>query len=240
MINYYGHHKSASQWISAILYDIAEQKKLTTIKVTNNQEFINSSNVINKSQVLIFSNAEYSLVKTLLKNYVGFHIIRDPRDIIVSAYYSHKYSHPTTNWPELVSQRNYLNKTTVEDGIISEIVFLKTAILKIYNWNYDDSQIITLKMEDLIKEPDLHFSSIYKFISDKNDKELPFSLEEFLSTIKKYSFSSLSNGRKAGEEDVQHHFRKGTPGDWKTHFTDKVHDKFNMVFPDILSKLNYK
>ncbi len=54
-----------------------------------------------RTDLLILSNATLSsLQKINFKR--GFQIIRDPRDIAVSSYFSHLYSHSTRYWEELI------------------------------------------------------------------------------------------------------------------------------------------
>jgi len=47
-------------------------------------------------------------------------------------------------------------------------------------------------------------------------------------------------GRKLGEEDITSHGRKGTPGDWKNHFTPALRRQFGEKFGDLLIATGYE
>ena len=95
---YFGHHKCASTWITNIVFDICAingfrpyQKQINLIEDLENEISPN------KVDFYICQTSIYEKVSKI-KNYKGFHVIRDPRDIIISAYFSHLYSHSTEGW----------------------------------------------------------------------------------------------------------------------------------------------
>jgi hypothetical protein len=106
-----------------------------------------------------YSNAQYPLVKDLEK-FGGFHIIRDPRDILVSSYFSSLYSHATANWPELESHRAQLTATSKEEGLLLEMDFISDVFQALGSWNYDDPRILEVKMEDLMQNNYTEFLKI--------------------------------------------------------------------------------
>lgn len=46
-------------------------------------------------------------------------------------------------------------------------------------------------------------------------------------------------GRAAGQENVNHHFRKGVSGDWENYFTDAVKEAFFAKHGWLGEKLGY-
>ena len=62
----------------------------------------------------------------------------------------------------------------------------------------------------------------------------------WVSILKDHAFEKLSGGRSKGEEDPESHYRKGEPGDWKNHFTDRVEKKFKKVKRNIEKKKGYE
>jgi hypothetical protein len=43
-------------------------------------------------------------------------------------------------------------------------------------------------------------------------------------------FENLTGGRKAGEEDIFAHERKGVSGDWRNHFTARLSARFDELY----------
>ena len=117
---------------------------------------------------LAYTNADYPYVSKL-ENFRGFHIGRDPRDICVSAYFSHLYSHPTTIWPELEHHRNESQKLSQHDGLLLEMEFRKKEFEEMYNWNYALPNVIELRMENVIEKPYDKFIDIFRFIGFLSD-----------------------------------------------------------------------
>jgi hypothetical protein len=118
---YFGHHKSASTWIIDVLLRVAGYLGMKSYYLQNYFELKYYENVYNDilstGANMVISQSS-SMGKTrYLENFKGFHVIRDPRDICVSAYYSHLYSHPVENWPELNELRSRLLQVTKEEGL---------------------------------------------------------------------------------------------------------------------------
>jgi hypothetical protein len=81
--------------------------------------------------------------------FVGFHVIRDPRDVVVSAYFSHLNSHPTENWPALIEHRERLRNVCKDDGLLLEMDFRADQFRQMLGWNYDQPNVMELKMEEM-------------------------------------------------------------------------------------------
>ena len=79
----------------------------------------------------------------------AFHVVRDPRDILVSAYFSHLKTHPTDNWPELGAHRAHLSTLSKEEGLFAEMDFSAGQFEDMYTWNYEQPDILELKLEEL-------------------------------------------------------------------------------------------
>jgi len=70
-----------------------------------------------------------------------------------------------------------------------------------------------VRYEDLMKDPVLTLKSSLQLVGVEIDE---VTIEEVSS---RHRFSTLSGGRKRGEEDLKSHFRKGVSGDYVNHFT---------------------
>jgi len=106
----------------------------------------------NKVDMLSYQDPDMEIVRTL-EDFVGFHIIRDPRDIVVSAYFSHLHSHATDNWPELSAYRAKLKNLSKDEGLLWEMEYLRREFEQLYEWDYAQENVLELKMEDVIANP---------------------------------------------------------------------------------------
>ncbi len=191
-----------------------------------------------KKPVITFvNNSNYDKLFSQLKGeYKGFHIVRDPRDTIISGYFSHLNSHPVEGpWAKryLIKHREWLKSVSKDEGIHDEIQ--RGYALNLMNkWYYDDPDILEIKFESLTKEPFEMFSKIFNHIDIDIDKN------HLASILDEFSFKNLSGGRKKGQEDVNSHFRKGVPGDWKNHFTQEHIDLFKQKWGDLIIRLGYE
>jgi hypothetical protein len=79
----------------------------------------------------------------------GIHIIRDPRDIAVSAYFSHLHSHSVKEWSELEDYRENLRGMSKDDGLATEIHNRKTEFGQLESWDYRQPQVLEVKFESL-------------------------------------------------------------------------------------------
>ena len=53
------------------------------------------------------------------------------------------------------------------------------------------------------------------------------------------SFEKLSGGRRAGEENIKSHYRKGIEGDWRNVMTPKVMAQFKELTGDLVEYIGY-
>ena len=112
---------------------------------------------------LAYTNASREHIYDL-KFYKGFHVVRDPRDVVTSAYFSHLHSHGVTGWPELEPHRKALQKLNKEEGFFLEMEFSRQEFQDMYEWNYDQRNVLEVKMENLIRDPKHGFDQILRFL----------------------------------------------------------------------------
>lgn len=228
---------------------------------------------------LSYTNADADHVQDL-PPYRAFHVVRDPRDIVVSAYYSHKNSLKAPDWDELTPIKKKLQDAPKKEGLFIEMDFLRWEFEHMRKWDYNQEHILEVKMEELTAAPKEGFSQIMRFLGllDESAREqrrdmwrsarlkmnrwnhrgrrfMPGRLPLFPFPRKRYSqipryalqqilnqnsFARLTGGRRKGQEDVNSHYRKGVPGDWKNHFSTEHIQHFKNKYNDILVKLGYE
>ena len=165
---FFGHHKSATGWIDGILREICFHMGLSFQIVHRPVDFDQEGTLrafVRQWGVdfLAYTNADFTHVADL-PFHRGFHVVRDPRDVLVSAYYSHLYSHGTKNWPELEAHRAELRQLSKEEGLFCEMEFSRPEFDELMRWNYEQERVLELKMEELTSEPVGGFLQIMGFL----------------------------------------------------------------------------
>ena len=270
LIAYFGHHKCASTWINDTNLAISLKMGITFRNVNNPHMFGHNLPVFienNRIDFLGYSNAEYEHVKRL-ENFKGFHVIRDPRDIAVSSYFSHLHTHSTDHWPELVGHRKRLQKLDFEEGLIADVEFTRNVYEDLFNWNYEQPNVMELKIEEMTRNPYEILTATYRFLGlvDVSNSTAAAIVARILSYINRFlrrvgwrqpiyrkiplgevltiqymhRFSKKARTRRPGQEDRQSHYRKGVAGDWKNHFSEAHRAYFKVHFSGLLFKLGYQ
>jgi hypothetical protein len=241
--------KTASQWLKCIFSDPLIFQR-TAMKInTPTQNFIGSG--IKGLNLLdpIFRNAivsplyiRYEDFCQIYKpeNYKAFFVMRDPRDFLISLYFSIRFSHPEA--PYLVKQRAIVSNMDQDEGILYIMGKIHGEYHDTYftmrEWFWEgskDPNIMICRYEDLIGPDKLKW-----FIDIFNHIELGIDEKHIKKLLDKYRFEKLTGGRKQGNEDPKHHFRKGVSGDWKNYFTGKHKKAFKEAAGQLLIDLGYE
>ena len=167
----------------------------------------------------------------------AFFVPRDPRDIVVSWYFSVKVSHKVMN--KIGDVRSTLQTMSEEDGLRHAIDCIASEGLfeALRSWRADavkDPRLRVFRYEDLIGSAQFN---TWRQLMDHCDIAVPDDVLRAL--LEEYSFRALTQGRERGAEDVNAHLRKGVEGDWKNHFTPAVEKKFREVTGPLVEQLGY-
>lgn len=172
--------------------------------------------------------------------YRTFCIIRDPRDIIISWYFSVKYSHPPMG--KISQHREFLNQTSLTEGLIYCITYLKDYGLfaALQSWVSESAGDVLVKLfrfEELINS-EQQFSLLTQLFSHC---QFQLSRPEILYLMEKYSFTEMQHNsqKQASENQVVSHYRKGVPGDWQNYFNKDVNTAFVTHLGNIVEALGY-
>lgn len=234
------HPKAGSQWIRGILMQCVPDLVIpSTDELVENPDMNPSWEFLSRPLVPGGVYPALYVPRDLFDQVDGvgssrrFVVIRDLRDTLVSGYFSIRYSHPT-DMKHVAEQRAELETRSVEDGLI----FLFDGFLDLcaaVQGTWMESGDPMLRYEDLLVE-DIGLLELVLL----EHCELPVTREEFRASVEANRFERLSGGRPLGQEDRSSHFRKGTPGDWRIHFTPKVAGEFKERFGDVLVYAGYE
>jgi hypothetical protein len=273
---FFGNHKCASSFIIKIIeqacreigwkYKVPYRFSDENLHIQNDDELYYFDNSID---FILFPESNTKL-KQYVQNFKGFHLKRDPRDILVSGYFSHKHSHSTKNADFLLIHRKKLHELSIEDGLIEEMHYEKNTLSNLLNWDYNDENIYESSYEKMIKDtpkelykafdfidfiykPNLFIHILYPFIAYSNrihfkyPRFFPFRIKlkgippkSIKRIIVNSDFKQLTKGRKKGEENKKSHYRKGVSGDWKNYFTEMHKEEFKKHYGEGLIRLGYE
>jgi predicted kinase len=201
------HHKCATVWAHRYVNDYCVANALHMFATHYSNMIPNK-----RYDVTLLTNSSYCFLKHKIKH--GVHIIRNPLDIIVSAYYSHKQTHPDEYWPRLASQRRLLRAASDHDGIFLTLSFLERddfdansvgPLHAIRHWDFDDRRFLTMRMEDVVREPTNTLGSYLR--TRVSASRLP--------NESNHTFQAITS-RALGEVDDKSHYRSGKPDQWRT------------------------
>lgn len=176
-----------------------------------------------------------------LDNYAAVAVIRDPRDLIVSQYFSLKHSHPVVGRQDKFQLlRERLNTLPMTEGMV-EIMRQNMEVpyhASMRGWAAlasKNSRLMVIKFEDAFGPGQLQV--IEAMFQHCDILFPPGKLEELLTCFR---FETFSGGRPAGVEDVSAHWRKGKSGDWKNHFDEALRRTYVELFGDLPEQLGYE
>lgn len=273
LYGYFGHHKGATTWTAQIVREACGYLGLAMSVLPNERVFdrdLQGHAKRHKIDFVCYVNADYDYVQAVQRPLRGFHVVRDPRDIAVSSYFSHLYSHPTTStWPALAEHRAKLQGLSKEEGLKLEILSSRWEFEHLYKWDYQRPDMLELQMEVLTQNPQPEYLRVFRFLGLLNDEPasqladsvrlavnraaqrsrglLPIrwqargiTPERLQQIVDANQFTKLAGGREPGQEDVKSHYRKGVAGDWRNHFNEEHIALFKENFNDLLIRLGYE
>lgn len=168
------------------------------------------------------------------EQYKTFFVTRDPRDIVVSFYFSTKYSHPSM--VHIIKMRRELQTLNMQEGLkYATVALQKMGVFEAQkSWiNTADHNHKIFRFEDLANNNYTFLRQLLSYL----DVEIPAN--KFDTLYHKHSFEHHAQGRTQGEEDINSHYRRGTPGDWENYFDRYVMNHFKDTTTNLVEILGY-
>lgn len=243
LLFYCGHHKCGTSWIRAIIKTVCAFLGLEYFNATEPGYYnhdLKAFTETNHFEFFALPNSIFPHIESV-EDKRAFHVIRDPRDVCVSAYYSHLYTHTSKDFKRMPEIRKHLQSSSKDEGLLSVIKGRKGQFVLMYEWDYSCPDILELKFETLIQKDSYdHFLRIFRFLGLSGEGEGQLPGEKLAAILERNSFKRISGGREPGEENIRNHFRKGIAGDWKNHFKQEHIDYFKEHHNPLLIKLGYE
>jgi hypothetical protein len=234
--------KTGSQWLKQVLIDPAFFQA-TGLKVLPyvalGMRYARVDQAVPLHTVLTHLYASYDTYAAIPKTstFKTFYIVRDPRDAVVSWYYSARFSHNLIDPIPWLRER--LNAVDFEDGM----VFLIDTLAE---WQFFDCQrswfaggradpsVRIFRYEDLAKDEVAFLRDLFGYL------DIRMSNQEFTGLSERHAFAKYAKGRNKGTEDQNSHYRRGSSGDWQQKFTDRIRDHFYETTGDLTAVLGYQ
>lgn len=222
------HHRSGTMWLSSIFNGICEEFGL--------KFYSGEQEKMPKDFDVFFQHHSRFDPGQLQVEYRGLHMMRDPRDRIVSGCFYHQKSEE--EW--LHTRRDEFGGLTYQEKINSyeslddQIMFeMENSglydIREMLDWNYKNPAFFEVKYEDLISDENLIlFQRIFAFLGFPS-KAIP----QILSI-------SYDNSLFSGSLRNSIHIRSGETRQWEKYFNPGHKARFLEIFGDALIRLGYE
>lgn len=162
-----------------------------------------------------------------VRDKLAIFLVRDPRDILVSQYYSFGFTHSLT--PNLKIQNRHLaNRAKIKAMTLDEYVVNEAPSIKLYfNIAHELSKGcnrgVILKYEDMID----------------NHEQFSRDLNQFIKISNKVKDQLFLSTRPKTVEDTSSHRRSGRPGQFRSKLNQKTIKRLNMILKPTLKLFNY-
>lgn len=170
--------------------------------------------------------------------YRAFFVARDPRDLVVSWYFSMRNSHELLS-DYLARLRTRLREMPRREGLrhaMEQMAEAKAIFPALRSWidaEERDPNVRVVRFEDLTGPGRVGvFQDLFAHC------DIGLSDDDLERLLEDHSFSRLS-GRRPGKEDRHAHMRKGVAGDWRNHLDAELLEEFRCHTGDLVERLGY-
>jgi len=163
-----------------------------------------------------------------IKNKTAIFLLRDPRDILVSAYYSFGGSHGTSKVDEIRDQQD-AQKAIIQSMTIDQYAIHATpAILAnfetLVGLSESCQRSVILRYEDMINDWDKFAGDLTRFVRIR-----PPALQQI-----------YDRSRPRAQEDTASHRRSGKTGGFRKKLTKETIESLNDRLGDVLERFGYQ
>ncbi|HSI56674.1 MAG TPA: sulfotransferase domain-containing protein [Ideonella sp.] len=229
------HHKTGTVWMLGIIRALRRKFSFQVVKAEQAD--------VTEETDIFFQNHSQINMEVLRETFPGrkiraVHIIRDPRDVLISGCFYHVKT--TERWAN-VPQPRY-NGLTYREAIGAQptdhdkLVFemdgaARSGIRDMVGWHYGDPDVFEARYEELIGDKEFEvFRPMMQFFG--------FEGKELKRVLRIVERKSLFGGASAKPGSV--HVRSGESRQWPKIFTPELKQEFKNRFPDELQRLGYE
>jgi hypothetical protein len=235
---YHGaHHKMGTVWLMRVLEKVALEFKLKFQKSNSKQEQIQP-----KTQAFLSNHSQHwnTIRKLDRDRVIGSHMIRDPRDVVVSGYFYHlwtdeKWAHVAREDLGGKSYQQHLRSLSQDEGLAAEIQSFSHYAndYEMRSWNYSDDRVLELRYEELIANESDQFERLFRHYGFHDS-----AIEQCIDIAATQSFKKVAN-RQPGETNPNHHLRSGKPGEWNSVLSRQHIELIDELVGDLILLMGY-
>lgn len=221
------HHKTGTLWMKRTFDKLSSSLGLTFCDV--DMDGLNA-----EADVLFDQHSNFAA--TYSGDFRGLHLIRDPRDVVISAMHYHRES--AEEWLHLprddfggLTYQQKLNSLDPEDQFVLEMTtFSRRTIEQMLEWRYDQERFYEAKYERLIVDVGaIEFGKILNFLGVSG-----IDAFQGMAIFRAGSLFGPSPPRTRG------HIRDGRKEQWRTFYRRHHGVLFLDTFGDALVRLGYE
>jgi hypothetical protein len=231
------HHKTGTVWMDGVFKKIADD--LGAQYVDFRSEYGRLERTLQEPFVLFNYDSDFRDYAHILdrSDVRILHLIRDPRDVLISAMHYHKKSAeswlhtPVPGYNNVTYQRRLRELRTRLEQYVFEMEHSTAGTLRgMLDWKYGRANCFEARYERLRKDSDLtYWNEIADFLG--------FSEAEQKSCSKRFWQNSLFGGlSRFGNK----HVRSGDVAQWRREFNPQLAYAFLDRFPMALQALGYE
>lgn len=231
------HHKTGTVWMSTVFKAIA--RRLGANYVDFWTHYGRLDRVLKTPFILLNHNSIFSRHASQLRrdDVRILHLIRDPRDVLISAMHYHKkadepWLHEKVSGSKEAPYQEKLNSfATVHEQYLFELENATGSTIEaMLDWQYDRPNCLEVRYEDLWSDRSMSlWSHIASFLGFEG-AELDVCRQSF------WEHSLFGKAPRANRR----HARSGEVAQWKREFTPELARAFLYRFPDALEMLGYE
>ena len=226
------YHKCGTVWFVHVLRSLSEEFGLR-FEVARNR----ASAPTRGTDIFLHPNTKLDI--DALGNFRGTHMVRDPRDIVVSAYHYHLWTNEVwANRPdERLGGRGYrehLQSLDQDAGLMAEIERLHGVFARMSTWDYEDPRFLELRFEDLRAEGPSGFERIFRhygFTDEATERGLFWATYHSWENAKQREVAKGSSGPS--------HLRSGRSGEWREVLSPAHLARIDELVGPVMSRLGY-
>jgi hypothetical protein len=234
------HHKTGTVWMDLVFRAIGYFLKIPFVMLEEKSDVA----PLHDSPCIYF-HVHSKFPKNLLdKPLRGLHLIRDPRDVVISAMHYHGKSEepwlhePLEKFGGLTYQQALL-ASKPEDRLLFEMQHAsKETIDEMMAWNFIDSRFLNVRYEDLMTDTQLYFfRDIFRFLGFAGN-----ALDVALRETWRHSIFAGFEAKKTFKSRAyyeQVHIRSGAPAQWIQEFTGNEAKHFECHLGSSFAVLKY-
>ena len=236
------HHKTGTHWMKKVFRQIGRHLDIPTSQIARAKVL---ERIPSDSPVILFNWASIFPQKLLDDERARFlHIIRDPRDVLMSGMRYHqttkrKFEKFLYTPQDRLDGRSYQEHLQFLPSDLERYQFEmsemhQTTLSQMLNWDDTNPRAMTVKYEDLIHDTDCRIFQTFLEFAD-------FPAEKIEAAKKIYWKNSLFGGLNPDLNDIKdQHIQSGIARRWEKEFTPELAQLYFDKYADDLITLGYE